>query len=118
MAFVWDLGCIGLLTPKNGWVGNCSGGGSPAIAKSVEGIVYFRGAICQTPGSTANAFAVPAGFHPSKPEFVPVDQSSGYTGRIEIGTNGEVTGKPDPDHPNTSSSGFTSLAGASYTLPF
>src|SRR3954470_8360329 len=31
------------LTLKNNWVGNCFGGGVPAIAKSVEGVVYLRG---------------------------------------------------------------------------
>jgi hypothetical protein len=106
------------LTLKNGWTGNCSGGGLPAIAKSVEGIVYFRGAICETPGSSNPAFTVPAGFAPSKTEFLAVDELSGYTGRIVINTNGNVVVEPDPDHPNTSFSGFTSLAGTSYTLPF
>jgi hypothetical protein len=90
------------LTLKNGWIGNCSGAGAPGIAKSVEGIVHLRGGICQTPGSSDPSFTVPAGFRPSKPEFLVVDLLSGYTGRIRIEPNG----------------GFTSLAGVSYTLPF
>jgi hypothetical protein len=106
------------LTLKNGWIGNCSGAGAPGIAKSVEGIVHLRGGICQTPGSSDPAFTVPVGFRPSKPEFLVVDLLSGYTGRITIATNGDATVVPDPDHPNVSSSGFTSLAGVSYTLPF
>ena len=106
------------LTLKNGWTGNCSGGGAPAIAKSVEGIVHLRGGICETPGSSNPAFTVPAGLRPSKPEFLVVDELDGYTGRIQIDTTGDVTVEPDPDHPNVSFSGFTSLAGVSYTLPF
>ncbi len=106
------------LTLKNGWIGNCDGGGAAGIAKSVEGSVYFHGAICETPGSSNPAFTVPSGFRPSKPEFLVVDELSGYTGRIKINTNGDATVEPDPDHPNVSFSGFTSIAGTSYTLPY
>ena len=85
---------------------------------SVEGIVHLRGGICETPGSSNPAFTVPAGLRPSKPEFLVVDELDGYTGRIKVDTTGDVTVEPDPDHPNVSFSGFTSLAGVSYTLPF
>jgi hypothetical protein len=105
------------LTLKNGWVGNCASGGSPAIAKSVEGVVHLRGEICRTSGTSLNPFAVPAGFIPSKPERVTVNMCVGRTGRLAIGTNGEVTVNSDLDEPNAGAC-FTSLVGASYTLPF
>jgi hypothetical protein len=35
------------LTLKNGWDADCFGGGVPAIARSAEGVVYFRGDMCQ-----------------------------------------------------------------------
>jgi hypothetical protein len=105
------------LTLKNGWQGNCFGGGNPAIAKSAEGVVYFRGEMCQETGSSQNAFAVPLGFRPTKREWIPADEINTATGRLEISPNGEVLVKSDPDHV-TSAPGFTSLAGVNYTLPF
>jgi hypothetical protein len=105
------------LTLKNGWAGNCFGGGNPAIAKSAEGVVYFRGELCQPSGSSQNAFAVPPGFQPTKKEWIAADETNTATGRLEISPNGEVLVKSDLDHP-TSAPGFTSLAGVNYTLPF
>jgi hypothetical protein len=105
------------LTLKNGWVGNCFGGGNPAIARSAEGVVYFHGELCQPSGSSQNAFAVPLGFRPTKKEWIPADEINTATGRLEISPNGEVLVKSDLDH-LTSAPGFTSLAGVSYTLPF
>jgi hypothetical protein len=105
------------LTLKNGWAGDCSGGGPPAIAKSVEGVVYFRGEMCRNTGTSTNPFAVPAGFHPSKVERIVVGMCVGRAGRIEIATTGEVTINSDPEDPNAAAC-FTSLAGANYTLPY
>jgi hypothetical protein len=106
------------LTLKNGWAGNCSGAGTPAIAKSVEGVVHFRGAICRTSGSSLNPFALPAGFIPSKFELIAVSQQNAAMGRIEIAPgSGQATLEEDPEHPGAGAS-FTSLAGVSYTLPF
>ena len=111
------------LTLKNGWasdVGFCTGSGTAQIAMSVEGVVHFRGAICQQSGSSNNAFAVPTGFEPTKWEDIVVDQTNGATGRIEIQpTTGETTvfGDPDPDQAGAETS-FTSLDGVSYTLPY
>jgi hypothetical protein len=105
------------LTLKNGWVGNCFGGGTPMIAKSAEGVVYFRGTLCQPSGSSQNAFAVPSGFQPTKKEWIAADETNTATGRLEISPNGEVLVKSDLDHV-TAAQGFTSLAGVNYTLPF
>src|SRR5438874_943415 len=88
-----------LLTLKNGWVGNCFGGGVPAIAKSVEGVVHFRGEMCRTSGTSDNPFAVPAALKPSKAEWIAVDQVIASTGRLFINpSNGEVTVDNDRDH--------------------
>jgi hypothetical protein len=102
------------LTPKNGWV-TSSGTGTPGIAKSVEGVVYLRGRLSLSSGTSTNPFAVPAGFAPSEVVLVPVDQSAGTTGRLEFFPGGEVFVTHDPDHPNQP---FISLAGVSYTLPY
>lgn len=105
------------LTLKNGWNGDCSGGGPPAIAKSVEGVVYFRGEMCRPSGTSTNPFAVPAGFHPTKIVRIAVSQCVGRAGRIEIDSTGEVTINSDPDDPNAAAC-YTSLEGANYTLPY
>jgi len=105
------------LTLKNGWVGNCGSGGPPAIAKSVQGVVYFRGEMCRNSGTSTNPFAVPAGFVPTKVEYIPVDEYGGYTGRIEVFASGQAMVRDDPGF-SGAAAGFTSLVGASYTLPF
>lgn len=105
------------LTLKNSWVGNCPDDGVPQIAKSSEGVVYFRGGICRISGSSMNPFAVPAGFAPSHFEYIPVDQNLATTGRIVISPTGEVVVENDPDHAG-SGTAATHLAGASYTLPY
>ena len=102
---------------KNGWQGNCSSTGYPAIAKSAEGVVYFRGDLCRTSGSSQNPFAVPPGFHPTHPEWLPVDQYNASTGQFQITTTGQAWVVDDPDHVN-SGANFTSLAGVNYSLPF
>jgi hypothetical protein len=98
------------LTLKNGWVGNCFGGGVPAIAKGVEGVVHLRGEMCRTSGSSSNPFALPAGFVPTKYQWLTTDQVSANTGRLFIDTTGEVYVDDDADHANTGAS-FTSLSG-------
>lgn len=105
------------LALKNGWVGNCPDDGVPAIAKSSEGVVYFRGGICRASGTSTNPFAVPPGFAPSESEYIAVDQNFGATGRIIVRPTGEVFVENDPDHAG-SGTGATHLAGASYTLPY
>src|SRR5215203_3732841 len=103
------------LTLKNGWVGDCFGGGVPQIAKSSEGIVYLRGEMCRTSGSSDNPFDMPPGFIPSKELYLTTDQASATTGRLFIDTTGEVTAEDDFDHPGSAAM-FTSLAGVSYAL--
>lgn len=107
------------LALKNGWSGNCFGGGTPGIAMSAEGVVHFRGEMCRTSGTSNNPFAVPSGFAPSQTEWIVVDQCNAHTGRIIIGTDGETSVQDDP---TASAPGqhacFTSLAGVGYTLPY
>jgi hypothetical protein len=102
------------LTLKNSWAAFFEG--VPQIAKSSEGVVYFRGAMTRTSGTSTNPFAVPAGFVPSTTHYIPVDQVSGTTGRIRVEVSGEVFVEDDPDHPG--SAGTTHLTGVSYTLPY
>jgi hypothetical protein len=106
------------LTLKNGWDADCFGGGVPAIARSVEGIVYFRGEMCQDSGTSNNALKVPPGFGPSKFERIPVVDHvvHGSTGAIQVSPGGQVYVRI-PDH-STDTQRFISLAGASYTLPY
>jgi hypothetical protein len=105
------------LVLKNGWQGNCFGGGVPAIAKSAERVVYFRGEMCRGSGTSINAFKVPSGFAPTKTEWITVDTIDATTGRLQINPSGDAFVENDHDHPNAGF-GFTSLAGANYTLPF
>lgn len=105
------------LTLKNNWVGNCFGGGVPAIAKSVEGVVYLRGEMCRSSGTSSNPFTLPAGFVPTKYQWLTVDEVSASTGRLFIDINGDVSVGDDADHAGAGA-GFTSLQGVSYTLPF
>jgi hypothetical protein len=100
-----------------GWDGNCFGGGNPAVAKSVENVVYLRGEMCRTSGASNLLFKMPVGYRPTKSEYLTVDQFNGATGRIVIHTDGDVVSVDDPDHAG-SDAGFTSLAGVSYTLPY
>ena len=105
------------LTLTNGWVGNCVGGGHPAIAKGVEGVVYFRGEMCNPSALSSHPFTVPAGFEPSKPEHLVVNQIAGRTGELIIDNDGTATVLDDADHPG-SGADRTVLSGTSYTLPF
>ncbi len=103
------------LTLKNNWTGNCYGGGVPQVAKSSEGIVYFRGSMCRTSGTSDNPFALGSGLTPTKNTWVTTDQNHGATGRIYISPTGEVFVEADPNHP-TAFAAFTSLAGVEFAL--
>jgi hypothetical protein len=105
------------LTLNPGWTGGCYNSGDPAVAKSVEGVVYLRGAMCRTSGSSDSLFILPPAFRPTKPERLVVSQPNGLTGDITIAPTGNVFLSSDPADP--SAGGVrTSLAGVSYTLPF
>jgi hypothetical protein len=105
------------LTLGPGWSGGCFGTGAPAVAKSVEGVVYLRGGLCRTSGSSNFLFTLPPGFRPSQNEYLTVDQYNGATGRIGIAPNGNVGVATDPQRADAAA-GFTSLAGVSFTLPY
>ena len=105
------------LTLKNGWDADCFGGGVPAIARSAEGVVYFRGDMCQdTGGLPNNAFTVPTGFEPAKFEEMPIVDglSNGATGGLQINPGGQAYVRT----PHSTAGRNISLAGVSYTLPY
>ena len=107
------------LTLKNGWIGGCFGTGSPAIAKSVENVVRFRGAMCRPTGTSTNSFTIPASLRPTRDQYLTVDLCNGHTGRISINsTDGEVFVQDDPTAGSPQADCFTSLAGVTYTLPY
>jgi hypothetical protein len=106
------------LTLKNSWTGDCYGEGLPAIAKSAEGVVRFRGGMCLPTGSSMNPFAIPAALVPSKDQYLTVDLCNAHTGRIWITTDGEVTVDDDPTSSSSEAPCFVSLAGVTYSLPY
>jgi hypothetical protein len=103
-----------VLTLKNGWQRR-AGFAPPGLAKSAEGVVYFRGAIHEPTGSDPNAFDIPAAFRPTTDQYFPVTLNNGTAGRIHVGPDG--TAEVDDPAVFGSAQAFTSLAGASYTLP-
>jgi hypothetical protein len=106
------------LIPTNGWVGNCFHTGPPAIAKSVEGVVYLRGSVCRnTFSGSYDAFVVPAGFRPTRDKRFPVDEGGGQVGDLEIHPSGVASVSDYPGQPGAAIE-LTSLDGASYALPF
>src|SRR5439155_18179414 len=84
------------LTLGTGWNGGCYGTGAPAVAKSVEGVVHLRGAMCRFSGASTLLFTLPAAYRPTVTEYLTVDQINGATGRIAVHTNMQVTVDSDP----------------------
>jgi len=102
------------LTFEHGW-GDCGGSlPNPGIAKSAEGVVYFRGAICKRSGTSANAFKVPPGFAPGKVVDLSVGQFGAAAGVLSIDVDGQANVEDDPNSPGAGI--LTLLDGASYTL--
>jgi hypothetical protein len=104
------------LTMKNGWVGNCFGGGVPQFALGLDGTVHLRGEMCRGSGSSTNPFQLPANVRPSVRVWLTANQASATTGRIvinDINIDGEVDVEDDFDHAGAGAM-FTSLAGITY----
>lgn len=105
----------------NGWVGNCDSAGMPGIAVDPSGVVHLRGGICTASMSDGSfvPFTIPAKFRPSQIEWVTVNECTVTTARMEIDPNGAVRVEQDPNaSPGATPQCFTSLAGATYTLPY
>jgi hypothetical protein len=99
------------LTLINGWSSYSSV--SPAVAE-ISGVVYFRGAIFFSGGSTNNvAFVLPAAFRPSRYVDVPVDMDMATGGELNIAPNG-VT-QVISGGANSNATSFTSLDGTSFS---
>jgi hypothetical protein len=99
------------LTLINGWSSYSSV--SPAVAE-ISGVVYFRGAIFFSGGSTNNvAFVLPPAFRPSRYVNVPVDMFSATGGELNIAPNG-VT-EVISSGANSNATSFTSLDGVSFS---
>jgi S-layer homology domain len=102
------------LTMKNGWVGNCNGGGVPQVALGLDGTVHLRGEMCRTSGGSVNPFDVPANMRPSVSRVdLTAAQFDRATGLIVIGNSGNALVGSDPEHP-TAAFTFTSLNGLTY----
>jgi hypothetical protein len=106
------------LTLINGWTGGCFGSGAAQIARGPEGVVHFRGGICS--GTSSEPFVLPVPYRPTQTEFIAVDECNATTGRLVIETSGAVivAGDENPASIGDTPECFTSLAGASYTLPY
>jgi hypothetical protein len=103
------------LTLNTDWA-PCIGYGSPEIAKSVEGVVYFRGSACNATQSNIVPFNIPDGFRPSQRVDIAVSFASSMgTGHLTIDPNGVVLSSDDPDHPG-SGAFISGLGGVSYAL--
>jgi S-layer homology domain len=101
------------LTMKNGWVGNCGGGGVPQFALGLDGTVHLRGDMCRSSGTSDIPFTLPANVRPSVTVRVTATQVNATTGRLNILANGDAIVLNDPDHVDSGAS-FTSLAGITY----
>lgn len=76
------------LTLRNGWI-NGGSGFAGAAARSISGIVHFRGLIA-TSGSNAVPFTLPAGLRPDHMVYAPVALCGGNNGRLDIYPSGIV----------------------------
>jgi hypothetical protein len=99
------------LTLINDWFNYNDPDRIPSYAVDAQGIVHFRGAICC--GSSTNAFTLPPAISPDVGIWLTADENGSATGRIFIGTDGNVYVDDDPDDAG-SAADFTSLDGITY----
>jgi hypothetical protein len=103
------------LTPDNGWAAYGNGTRDPAVAEGPAGVVYFRGAIERTSGTSDIPFDLEPELRPEGLIYLTASQADGATGRIFFDSDGEVHVEDDPDHADSGAS-FTSLEGLSYVV--
>src|SRR6266516_5240712 len=76
------------LTLKNGWT-NAPFATSKAAVRTINGVVYFKGAIA-TSGTNAVPFTLPKAFRPTTDVYVKVDLCDATNGRLHITPSGVV----------------------------
>lgn len=109
------------LTPSNGWFNTGTNWNtSNAAVQNINGVVYFKGAVSSpVPNPSLQPFVLPAGFTPNGagPDvYIPVALCGAVKGRLHITSSGTVDIEfVDNSHNNAEC--FTSLDGASFTLP-
>ena len=99
------------LTLKNGWT-NGAFGASKAAVRTINGVVYFKGAIATT-GTNPVPFTLPKAFRPATNVFVKVDLCNATNGRLSIAPSGVVTVQAEGGTFSNAQC-FTSLDGASF----
>jgi hypothetical protein len=96
----------------NGW--HVYGGQrTPSAAIDSNGIVHLKGAI-HTGGTNHSAFFLPAGMSPSNLIYITVDICDGYTGRLDITTDGKAYVETPTGFLFGKAQCFTSLEGVSF----
>jgi hypothetical protein len=107
------------LTLQSGW-GDCNSTFPQlhaSIAKSVEGIVHFRGAMCQLSGTSQVAFKVPDAFIPAIDETMTASDGLGNATTLRI--FGAEAGSTSAGVAIViGGASEVSLDGVSYTLPY
>ena len=96
----------------NGWQSRPFGT-SKAQIRTIQGIVYFKGAIA-TNGTNDEPFLLPKSFRPNTVVYVPVDLCNAANGRLEIDPNGAAFVEPESSFSDAQC--FTSLDGVSFAL--
>jgi hypothetical protein len=99
------------LALQNGWTSSPFGTSVPA-ARTVSGIVHFKGAMATT-GTNPVPFTLPAGFRPASAVYVPVDLCNATNGRLQIEPTGVVTVQAEGGAFSNAAC-FTSLDGVSF----
>jgi hypothetical protein len=99
------------LTLKNGWT-NGAFGASKAAVRTINGVVYFKGAIA-TGGTNPVPFTLPNAFRPTTNVFVKVDLCNATNGRLFIAPSGVVTVEAEGGTFSNAQC-FTSLDGVSF----
>jgi hypothetical protein len=99
------------LTLINGWTNAPFATRNAAVAKDLNGIVHFKGAIA-TAGTNPEPFILRKSVRPTSNVYVAVDLCNATNGRLHIGTDGVVTVDAETDFAHAQC--FTSLEGVSY----
>ena len=106
------------MTLLNGWDTDCYSAGVAGVAVSAEGVIHFRGDLCNpTSGAAGVFFVLPVGLRPSNQLILDVDECGGNVGRLIIYTDGQVQVTGSTADANSADC-FVSLSGIDFTLPY
>lgn len=106
------------LTLVNGWTTNCQNWGIAGVAVGPDGVVHFRGGLCNADGAATNyAFNLPASLTPKTALQIVMSQCGADSGLLVLQPNGHALLDADP-LASTSATCYSSLSGISYTLPY